>query len=90
MFGLGRKRGAVAERRPEVAEAERLAAAGRHFDAIDLLNRANRDGRDPALERELRRVRHLAGLELLANPAPDPEFPEPAAELPMAQRYFLF
>jgi hypothetical protein len=83
LFGLGRKRGAaLAERRPEVAEAERLAADGRHFEAIDMLSRANRDGRDPALERELRRVRHLAGLELLADPASDPQFPEPAAVVP--------
>lgn len=83
LFGRGRKRGgAVAERRSEVQEADRLADAGRHFDAIEMLNRANRAGRDPELERELRRIRHLAGLELLANPEPDPRFPEPAAALP--------
>ena len=82
-FGRGRKRGAaVVERRPEVEEAERLVAAGEPFEAIDMLNRANRAGRDPELERELRRVRHLAGLELLANPVADPRFPEPAAEVP--------
>ena len=44
-FGRGRKRGAaVAERRPEVEEAERLVAAGEPFEAIDMLNRANMIG----------------------------------------------
>ena len=82
-FGRGRKRGAaVAERRPEVEEAERLASAGESFEAIDMLNRANRAERDPELEREVRRVRHLAGLELLANPVSDPQFPDAASDLP--------
>lgn len=81
-FRRGRKQGAVVEQRPEVVEAAAMADEGRHSEAIESLTVANRAGRDPELEREIRRIRHLAGLELLANPATDPTFPEPAPELP--------
>ena len=80
-FRRGRKQGAVVEQRPEVVEAAAMADEGRHSEAIESLTVANRAGRDPELEREIRRIRHLAGLELLANPATDPTFPEPAPEL---------
>jgi hypothetical protein len=82
IFGRRKRGTAVAERRPEVQEADRLVEAGGLTDAIDMLSRANREDRDAELERALRRVRHLEGLELLANPAADPRHPEPATELP--------
>ncbi len=82
IFGRRKRGTAVAERRPEVQEADRLVETGGLTDAIDMLSRANREDRDAELERALRRVRHLAGLELLANPAADPRHPEPATELP--------
>lgn len=72
----------VAERRPESLEAESLQAEGKLFEAIDLLTAANRADRDPQIERELRQVRHLAGIELLENAPEDPQFPEPAAVVP--------
>ena len=56
---------AVKERRPESIEAENLVAEGRYFEAIDTLNAANRESRDPQIERELRDLRHLAGINLL-------------------------
>ena len=73
---------AVAEPRPEVTDARRLADEGRHFEAIDALNVANRPDRDTALEIEIRRLRNLAGMELLASPAAGPSYAEPAAETP--------
>ena len=86
MFFRKRKQGqgetAVIDRRPESLEAERLAADGNFYGAIDLLTEANRAGRDPQLEREIRGLRHLAGIELLKDPPADPAFPEPAASMP--------
>ena len=82
IFGRRKRGTAVAERRPEVQEADRLVETGGLTAAIDMLSRANREDRDAELERALRRVRHLEGLELLANPAADPRHPEPATELP--------
>ncbi len=73
---------AVAEPRPEVIEARRLADDGKLFEAIDLINAANRAERDTELEIEVRRLRNLAGMELLANPATDPSYAEPDAEVP--------
>jgi hypothetical protein len=73
---------AVIERRPESAEADLLAADGKLFEAIDLLSEANRNGRDPQFEREIREFRHLAGIELLKDPPSSPTFPEPAASMP--------
>ncbi len=73
---------AVAEPRPELAEARGLADEGKLFEAIDLLGAANRSERDTGIETEIRRLRNLAGMELLANPASDPAYAEPAAEVP--------
>lgn len=73
---------AVADRRPESIEAERLKADGKLFEAIDVLTEANRAERDIELERELRTVRHLAGIELLDNAPESPAYPEPAAIVP--------
>ena len=61
---------------------QRLVAADRLIEAIDALNRANRLERDPMLEDEVRRIRHLAGIALIERPAEDPGFPEPAADIP--------
>lgn len=73
---------AVLDRREESLEADRLAAEGKLFEAIDLLTEANRTERDPRLEREIRGYRHLAGIELLKDPPSEPAFPEPAASIP--------
>jgi len=73
---------AVKERRPESIEAENLVAEGRYFEAIDTLNAANRESRDPQIERELRDLRHLAGINLLEIAPENPQYPEPAAEVP--------
>jgi hypothetical protein len=74
----------VAKRRPEVAEAERLATEGDLFEAIARLERANAASRHPEIERRIRGLRNLAGVELLYNPVKGPEYPEPmpASELP--------
>jgi len=71
-----------AERRPESIEAGRLESEGRYFDAIDLLTEANRIERDPRIERELRTLRHRAGIELLENSPENPQYPEPATGSP--------
>jgi len=73
---------AVEEPLPQTLEARSLEAEGKLFEAIDLLTEANRQNRDPQLERELRRIRHLAGIELLNNAPDNPSYPEPAAPLP--------
>lgn len=73
---------AVIEQRSELSEADRLASDGRFPEAIDLLNEANREGRDPQLESRLRDIRHLAGVELLKNPPANPSFPGPAGTMP--------
>jgi hypothetical protein len=65
-----------------VIEARGLADEGRPFEAIDLLTAANRAGRATELEVEIRRLRNLAGMDLLANPASDPRYAEPAADVP--------
>jgi hypothetical protein len=67
---------------PEIAKARTLVDEGRHFEAIDLLNEANRRDRSNAVEVELRRIRNLAGMTLLEDPPTDPSHPEPAAEVP--------
>ena len=73
---------AVEEALPQTLEARELEAEGRLYEAIDLLNAANRDNRTPQLEREVRRIRHLAGIELMEGAPSNPDFPEPAAEVP--------
>lgn len=70
---------AVAGRHPAIEEA---AAIADHFEAIDRLNEANRGERSAELEREIRRRRNLAGMELLDDASKNPVFPEPASDLP--------
>ncbi len=79
-----RNRGAtaVAEARPEVAEAERLEAEGDLYGAIAVLSDANRAARDTDLELRIRHLRHLAGARLLEEAVSDPSYAEPAGELP--------
>ncbi|MFA9400391.1 MAG: hypothetical protein ACERKT_04700 [Acidobacteriota bacterium] len=73
---------AVADPSPASVEAEEFVTEGKLFEAIDLLTEANRVERDPRIERELRQIRHLAGIQLLENAPGDPAYPEPAAEVP--------
>lgn len=73
---------AVIERRPESLAADQLAADGKLFEAVDLLNEANRSERDPQVEREIRHFRHLAGIELLRDAPSNPTYPEPGATVP--------
>jgi len=72
----------VAETRPEVAEARKLADRGDIDAGIELLTEANRTGRALDVERELRRLRHLAGIQALAGVNGDPSYAEPEGELP--------
>ena len=67
------------------AEAVRPTHAGRYFDAIDVLNRANRRVRDVGVETELRRIRHLAGIALIENPPSDALFPSPSDAVPSVE-----
>jgi hypothetical protein len=73
---------AVAEPRPESVEADSLVADGKLFEAIDLLNAANAAERDPRIERQIRDLRHLAGVELIRNAPDDASYPEPANTVP--------
>ncbi|HTU14418.1 MAG TPA: hypothetical protein VMF31_04415, partial [Solirubrobacterales bacterium] len=68
----------VVESRPVSPEVEALEADGKLFEAIDLMTSINRAERDPNVERELRRVRHLAGIELLENAPENPVYPTPS------------
>ncbi len=70
---------AVVGRHPAI---ERTAAISDHFEAIERLSEANRGERSTELEREIRRRRNLAGIELLDDAPERPAFPEPAAGLP--------
>lgn len=87
---FGRRKGeqsgaAVAEPAPEnadIARARELVDEGRHFEAIDLLNEANRRQRSTATELEIRRVRNLAGMVLLEDAPADPQYPEPSGTVP--------
>ena len=67
---------------PEIVQARELVAEGRHFEAIDLLNEANRRSRSTAFETEIRRIRNVAGMTLLEDPPSDPQYPAPAAAVP--------
>ena len=73
---------AVADDRAEVNEARDLADRGNVDAAIELLTVANRAARDLELEREIRRLRHVAGLELLADAGARPSYSEPSGALP--------
>jgi len=64
------------------AVAERPADGAELFAEIDRLNAANRAGRDPETEVRIRRLRNLAGMELLTDPPSDPRYVQPATELP--------
>lgn len=73
---------AVVERRPELAEAERLKSEGKFSEAIDLLTDANRQARDPGIERELRDLRHLEGITLLENAPAEASYADPVGPVP--------
>jgi hypothetical protein len=72
----------VAESSPQVAEARALAEGGDLDRAIELLTEANRASRSLEIEREIRRLRHVEGLRLLAEEDGDPSYAEAAGELP--------
>ena len=50
------------------------------LDEIERLTERNRDASDPETEREVLRLRHLAGIRLMDGAPPDPAFAEPAAD----------
>jgi hypothetical protein len=50
------------------------------LDEIEALSERDREARDPETEREVLRLRHLAGIRLLDDAPPDPAFAEPADE----------
>ena len=70
-FKRSKKRlAADATGRPEVEEADRLAAEGRLEEAIEHLATANRSRRDPSLEVEMRALRNRAGMGLIGQKVP--------------------
>ena len=73
---------AVAEASPEVAEARELAKGGNVDAAIGLLTDLNRRERRLELEREIRRLRHLAGVGLVTEAGKSPSYAEPGGEVP--------
>ena len=52
------------------------------FAEIEQLTESNRAERSPARDRELRRLRHLAGIALVETASGRPSYVEPAAEPP--------
>jgi hypothetical protein len=71
------------------ALAERAASADDRpaeelFEEIERLEKANRDGRDRERERQLIRLRHRAGIKLLADAGSRPDQPAPSGDLPGA------
>jgi hypothetical protein len=54
------------------------------FEEIERLEEANRDERDRDRERRLIRLRHRAGIKLLAEAGSRPDQPSPTADLPSA------
>jgi hypothetical protein len=72
----------VAETRPELADADELARRGEYDEAIGLLSDLNRAERSLEFEREIRRLRHLAGVRLLSEDGEEPSYARPSGELP--------
>ena len=64
--------GLFTRKKPEVDYAASIAE----------LNETNRESRSPERDREIRRLRHLAGIEAVKVPPPRPELVEPAATPP--------
>src|SRR4051812_4723762 len=70
--------------RPELAEAEALAAEGRFLAAIDVLTAANRRHRDAAIEERLVSLRYEAIAEVGSSPSRTPwppTYPDPFPEV---------
>ena len=76
------RRSAVAEPRPELAEADRLADAGELDRAVDFLTEANRRARDTDIERRIRQLRHEVGIRLVDEAPKDPSYVEPGGDVP--------
>ena len=75
-------RGEMFWKRKKPAPGTAALDEGELFEAIDALTTANRAERSNERELELRRIRHLAGISLMADPPTDPRFPEPSTEVP--------
>ncbi|MFN8112847.1 MAG: hypothetical protein U0R51_06575 [Solirubrobacterales bacterium] len=73
---------AVADAGAGVGGVAELVADGRLDEAIARLSEANRRERNLEIEIEIRRLRNLRGMELLADPAVDPSYIEPGGEIP--------
>ena len=72
-------------RRNRAQSSEFDGTTGELFAEIQRLTELNRETRDAATEREVLRLRHLAGIRLLEAAPADPEFARPATEaLPAA------
>ncbi len=67
---------------PQVGEARDLADRGEVDAAIELLTESNRAARALELEREIRRLRNIAALDLVAAAHRRPSYADPAGELP--------
>lgn len=71
--------GALEEHGADPAKAEGDMALGQLLEQVDALGRENRARRDPQVEREILRLRHIAGLRLTgASDSGSGEYPTPA------------
>jgi hypothetical protein len=55
-----------------------ISSAEDVFEEIEALTRANRERRDPELDRRLLKLRHLAGIRLIDEAPAEPEFASPS------------
>lgn len=82
IFGRRKNGGAAVVEREELTTAEQMVEAGELHEAIAFLDAANRESRDLGIERRIRLLRHLAGIQLLEDAPADPQFVTAAAEPP--------
>jgi hypothetical protein len=84
--GKTREGETVVAERPRATEEAFPGSDDELYAEIARLTEANRAGRDRATEREILRLRHLAGIRLLAGNGSAPEHPSPDfARLPEAE-----
>lgn len=88
-FGRSKKNGEQAPHRGGAGVVERPAAPDieQMLATIRELSEQNRRSRDLEVERQIRRLRNLAGVALVSGPLSDPCYAEPASQAPaMAER----
>ncbi len=68
--------------RPELQRSAALVEEGRFAEALEGLSEAAAGRPDPALAKEMLKIRHLGGIRRLEQPQAAPAFVEPAAVVP--------